>query len=108
VTSTGFVANDFSLFNPADPFAPRTLRELDFAGSAITFGIEIAHFGVTVNGGPSTGLVRSNMGLDNLKLTLHTADPITAVPEPAAWLLMISGFGLAGAGLRSARRHAVA
>ena len=32
-------------------------------------------------------------------------DP-TAAPEPATWALMISGFGLAGAGLR--RRRAVA
>lgn len=29
------------------------------------------------------------------------------VPEPAAWLLMIGGFGLTGARLRSRRRHAM-
>ena len=29
---------------------------------------------------------------------------LTAVPEPTAWSLMIAGFGLAGAGLRLARR----
>ncbi len=31
-----------------------------------------------------------------------------AVPEPATWALMISGFGLAGVGLRSRRRAAAA
>jgi len=31
-----------------------------------------------------------------------------AVPEPAAWMLMIMGFGLAGAGLRSRRRGCAA
>jgi hypothetical protein len=32
---------------------------------------------------------------------------LTSVPEPATWALMLAGFGLAGAGLRS-RRRAVA
>jgi hypothetical protein len=31
---------------------------------------------------------------------------VTAVPEPASWALMIGGFGLAGAALRSRRRQA--
>jgi hypothetical protein len=30
-----------------------------------------------------------------------------AVPEPATWGLMLAGFGLVGAGLRSRRRQAV-
>ena len=37
-------------------------------------------------------------------VTLATA----AIPEPATWLMMISGFGLAGAGLRRRRRTLVA
>jgi len=32
---------------------------------------------------------------------------ITAVPEPASWALMIGGFGLAGAALRTRRRMAL-
>lgn len=35
-------------------------------------------------------------------------DPSSFVPEPAAWALMILGFGLAGAGLRSGRRRSTA
>ena len=31
---------------------------------------------------------------------------VAAVPEPAAWAMMIAGFGLAGAALRTARRRA--
>ena len=38
-------------------------------------------------------------GLDNVVLTEHQA----GVPEPAAWALMITGFGLAGAGVRRRR-----
>lgn len=108
VASTTFLANEFSLFDPANPFAPRTLRELDFTGGPITFGVEIAHFGVLTNGGPSTGRVQSTMAMDNLSLTLRTADPQTAVPEPATWALMIAGFGLAGAALRRSRQAATA
>ncbi|MBU1376377.1 MAG: PEPxxWA-CTERM sorting domain-containing protein [Alphaproteobacteria bacterium] len=31
-------------------------------------------------------------------------DPSAPVPEPAAWALMLAGFGLAGATLRQRRR----
>jgi len=106
--SSGFVASNFTLFDTANPFAPRTLTGLDFGGSAITFGFELAHFGVLVNGGPSTGLVRSKMAIDNLKITLNTQDRTGAVPEPATWALMIAGFGLAGAALRRSRQVGLA
>jgi hypothetical protein len=106
--SSGFLANEFTLFDTANPFAPRTLTGLDFGGSAITFGFELAHFGVLSNGGPSTGLVRSKMAIDNLKITLNTQDRTGAVPEPATWALMIAGFGLAGAALRRSRQAAAA
>lgn len=106
VAATGFAADDFTLFDPANPFAPRTLKGLDFAGGAITFGFEIGHFGVLTNGGPSTGLVQSKMAIDNFQLTLNTQDPVGAIPEPATWLMMIGGFGLAGAALRRTRQAA--
>lgn len=104
VATSGFVASDFTLFDPANPFVARTPPNLDFTGGAITFGFELAHFGVLVNGGPSTGLVRSTMGMDNFQLTLNTQDPVGGIPEPTTWLLMIGGFGLAGAALRRSRR----
>ena len=44
-----------------------------------------------------------NAGLDNVSLTGGT--PIAAAPEPAAWALMMTGFGLAGAGLRRRARQ---
>ena len=40
-------------------------------------------------------------GFDDIHLTL--ADPSSAAPEPAAWAMMIAGFGLAGAALRRRR-----
>lgn len=36
-----------------------------------------------------------------------TGTPTSAVPEPATWAMMIAGFGLAGASIRSARRRAI-
>ena len=38
----------------------------------------------------------------------HTTFKASATPEPASWALMIVGFGMAGAGLRSRRRNATA
>jgi len=43
--------------------------------------------------------------LDNVSLT--DTGRTSAAPEPAAWALMIAGFGLAGAALRAKRRNAV-
>ncbi|TAL33317.1 PEPxxWA-CTERM sorting domain-containing protein [Phenylobacterium sp.] len=52
----------------------------------------------------STALTSSYLGagLDNVTFDVVAAPP-GAVPEPAAWALMILGFSLAGAGLRRGR-----
>lgn len=62
---------------------------------------------VTAQGGGDvlTFLARSDaseVGLDAVSLTRNVA----GVPEPAAWVLMIGGFGFAGAALRRAPRRA--
>ena len=38
----------------------------------------------------------------------QTANPVSFVPEPASWAMMIAGFGMVGAAARSRRRVAVA
>lgn len=48
----------------------------------------------------------SNLALDNLRLT-STGGPASGTPEPAAWSLMIMGFGGVGAVLRRRRPVAV-
>ena len=57
------------------------------AGSAATFAI--------INSNPAPG--GNDYGIDYITL---------AVPEPAAWALMISGFGLVGGAMRRRRRTA--
>ncbi|WP_337188432.1 PEPxxWA-CTERM sorting domain-containing protein [Phenylobacterium sp.] len=103
ISTTGLVASDFRLFDPANPFAPLTTTGLDFGGGAITFGLQLAHFGVSVGGGPSTGLVDSAVAVANLRIAVHSADSAGVVPEPGTWALMIGGFGLAGTALRRRR-----
>ena len=102
VSFTGLTAADFLLFNPLAPYANRVLTGLDFAGSAITFGFEVLPTGVLTNGGPSTGSIRSAHRLDNFSVTVNSVG-VTAVPEPATWAMLISGFALAGAALRRRR-----
>ena len=55
--------------------------------------------GIIINWGPDS----FNTGIDNVDFTVNTSN---AVPEPATWALLISGFGMAGAMIR--RRKAVA
>ncbi|HLZ73865.1 DUF642 domain-containing protein [Phenylobacterium sp.] len=78
-----------------------------------TGGADSGHNGWTtetlsfVASGASTALTftgnvgQAYIGLDNVSV-VETAAP-GAVPEPAAWALMIAGFGLAGAALRRRR-----
>jgi len=42
-------------------------------------------------------------GIDQAQVRLEAASAIGAVPEPASWVLMLSGFGLIGAVLRRRR-----
>lgn len=46
--------------------------------------------------------------LGSLAVTYNDQDGLGGVPEPAAWALMISGFGLAGTTLRLRRRRRLA
>lgn len=106
----GLTSADFLKLNPNDPLAAPSGTGLNFSGSVIQFGFEIAPFGVEVNGGPSTGSTVSYNFVDNLKITLNTADPVNpvgGVPEPSTWAMMILGFGLAGTVVRR-RRMALA
>ncbi|MFS0737336.1 PEPxxWA-CTERM sorting domain-containing protein [Sphingomonas sp. 1P06PA] len=71
-------------------FRPLSLGESALAGSTIS------------------GLIGSNgETFADVTLTLAPAT-ISAVPEPAAWALMIGGFGLAGIGLRRRPRAVMA
>lgn len=75
-------------------FQTATLDSL-FAGSALT--------SVTFSGFDAA-FAPKGFALDNLALTLVSAP---AVPEPAAWALMIGGFGLIGGAMRR-RTHRIA
>jgi hypothetical protein len=97
--------------------------DLIAAGSAFTTGYSVTKFTQAANDpwrhysfqftAGSNGMVRAfidvgsndNVGplIDNFSFSIVTP---AAVPEPAAWALMIAGFGLSGAALR--RRRALA
>lgn len=48
------------------------------------------------------------LNFDNVRIA-YTPNPLgSAVPEPATWSMLIAGFGLAGSGLRAARRSRAA
>lgn len=73
---------------------------LTFAHSASSLTL-----GLRASGGGWQGGGDEAFGLDSINLT-YDARPGGggAVPEPATWAMMISGFGLAGAALRQRRR----
>jgi len=64
-------------------------------------------FGVTTYGiGQRLGSNRTTLTADNLPEHRHTlpAEAVDALPEPATWAMLLLGFGVVGAGLRSRRR----
>lgn len=77
---------------------------LEFGGSAVIFAAGTGSFSMHQCCCPSCGSnfpdIQVNATFASDKVT------ITAVPEPATWGLMITGFGLAGAAMR--RRRALA
>jgi hypothetical protein len=76
---------------------------LGFFGLTSDLGIKSIAFGP--NGGQST--TGGSFGIDNL--TIGSGSGVAAVPEPASWALMISGFGLIGGTMRRrAMRFAIA
>ena len=81
-------------------------KSLDFTpGSTTTYLANRFSFVATASSGDISFTALSSNGnyvtaLDNLS--------ISSVPEPAAWALMLVGFGGLGAALRSARRKRVA
>jgi hypothetical protein len=86
-------------FNGASSLATFTffadaLSSNNFQTISLTHFVPITRF--TFN---STNGGQLNTGLDNVT--------ITAVPEPAAWALMIGGFALAGLGLRRQAKRAI-
>jgi hypothetical protein len=69
-----------------------TASGITFQGSAVSgVGAGFSFPGVTVNSGNTGGRFGPNF-------------IFSAVPEPATWMMMIFGFGLAGAAMRSRRR----
>jgi len=101
----GFTASDFFLFDPANPYAARTLNGLDFAGSTIAFGFELVPTTAvySATGAPYDGHSAAVSNLNAFSVKVNYGAATGPVPEPGQWVMMVSGFGLAGAMLRRKR-----
>lgn len=93
--------SDQSIFNAnydADDLFPLQLREV------------VIH-GLTVPAGPGAGTPGEINGTNGYVAALPVASAeimpgnMGAVPEPATWLMLIAGFGVAGISMRSTRRR---
>lgn len=127
------VVGDFYFsFDDSADFGPTasglTIANLNIAGAAqLSYNKPLDRLTVATTGSPGSFSVST--GIDNFGFFVQNASSatrsvsnvsysqqggsriwgaqnmsITAVPEPGSWALMISGFGLAGAALRSRRR----
>jgi hypothetical protein len=68
-------------------------------GSVARFGRQYGPYGEFFQGGIDTIRV-----FDGIASYEQASGPVDGVPEPASWALMLGGFALAGATMRSARR----
>lgn len=78
--------------------------EINFGYDSQDFGAVYPYYAISADG--STHISpRTGQTVPNTFLSVGTASlTAAAVPEPAAWAMMVAGFGLAGAAMR--RRHA--
>ena len=60
-------------------------------------------FDLKESGGPLSGTSLFRMGNDDLAMSVTRISSSGAIPEPASWAMMVAGFGLAGAAMRSCR-----
>ena len=77
--------------------------------SGISHSASTATFSMFADGVGWQGGTDESWGIDNFVVSTETA--VTAVPEPASWALMLTGFGIVGSALRrrgSLRQRAIA
>lgn len=100
------------------PFPSPKQNQVDFAGGVVKngdefkinnlvvvkagAGLRVLSWNFTLNGDPLTGepLIKTSTGYTNLTGLALDGLMVRVVPEPAAWSLMILGFGVVGAMLR--------
>jgi hypothetical protein len=99
---TGDCGDVTMTFTVGDAFSPFSLRGFTDL-SEVIIGPQMT---LDANGKP-IGVDEGWLGLDNMVYTTGSEGP-PGVPEPAAWTLMIAGFGGIGASLRRHRRLALA
>ncbi len=89
---------------PADPFYNVSVGGAA-AGAEAAFGIDFAFKFVDLPTSPAVGIYGDGSGFD----LAHTGSAriistSTPLPEPAAWTMMLIGFGIIGAAMRSGGR----
>jgi hypothetical protein len=101
--SFGFILGDPTEVNPS---FYRVFLPTDYiSGSAIASTASYA-FKSLLDLELTIGTYNYTLGSDTITLHIGEAAP-AAVPEPASWMMMISGFGAIGAAMRRRRKVAV-
>jgi hypothetical protein len=104
---------DFATYLSRSATVPFSITSL--GGTSIFSGTEPtltpAHNSLAINSAYFTDGIRLqwgpdgyDVGLDNIAFDVRATAVAAAVPEPASWAMMISGFGLVGGALRRRRQ----
>lgn len=104
-------SNNFANFSAFDASLGLTTTSFDVYAWTITTGALDGHDNPLINivfsSGQPTGSVFAAL-TDNGNSTVWTnAGGVTSVPEPATWLLLLTGLGVLGLALRTRSLHAV-
>lgn len=88
-----------------DTYSNTSIKTNAIGGPEFT-GDSYLNLSFAVNGAAYLGTAMFTTISNDVVLDSITYQPAGGVPEPDAWLLLIGGMGLAGAGLRSKRAQA--
>lgn len=88
---------------PSTPNLIENFASSQIIGTAVPFGPGRAT--VEPTGRFRMSFQQTTGGADGIARVTFGAPPVSAVPEPATWAIMVGGFGLVGGAMRSARRR---
>lgn len=101
----GSLVNNFGVYAPQVTGSGAITSGFGAFANPVSFALNVQQSGNSISGSPNLGATTATINLLQPTSSNYTATlTYTSVPEPAAWMMLLTGFGLAGVALRRRTR----